>query len=55
MRQSRARRERRERRRQYEFDLYRWQLSKPEWWQFLARRKWKASKPVYKRRSEDGK
>ena len=50
MRQSRARRERRERLKQYEQELYFWEISKPAWWRIFARMKWKASKPKYVRR-----
>lgn len=50
MRQSRARRERYERRRQYEFELRQWELSKPVWWRIFARKKWKTNRPQYVRR-----
>ena len=50
MRQSRARRERYERRKQYEWELWQWELSKPAWWRFYARKKWKENKPHYVRR-----
>ena len=50
MRQSRARRERYERRRKYQYELRQWELSKPEWWRIFARRKWRNSKPQFDRR-----
>lgn len=50
MRQSRARRERYERRREYERQLGLWFLAKPAWWCIFARIKWRRSKPQYKRR-----
>lgn len=50
MRQSRARRERRERRLWYEWQLRQWELDKPAWWRIFARRRWKASKPIFDRR-----
>ena len=50
MRQSRARRERLVRRMEYEQRLREWERSKPAWWRIFARRKWRASKPVYDRR-----
>lgn len=50
MRQSRARRERYERRRIYEIELREWELSKPAWFRFFARIKWKNRKPKFVRR-----
>ena len=50
MRQSRARRERRERLLMYECQLRAWEDNKPAWWRIFARMKWKASKPKYVRR-----
>ncbi len=50
MRQSKARRERYERRRMYEIQLRQWELSKPVWWRFLARYRWKKRKPKLIRR-----
>lgn len=51
MRQSKARRERHERRREYEWQLASWQRCKPAWWQFIARCRWKARKPIFQRRA----
>ena len=50
MRQSKARRERYERRRLYKIALWQWERSKHAWWRFRARKRWKASKPEYVRR-----
>lgn len=50
MRQSRARRERLERRREYERLLREWEKSKPPWWRFFSRIRWKNNKPQYVRR-----
>lgn len=50
MRQSKARRERHERRQEYERQLRQWEREKPAWWRFFARRKWLESKPRFDRR-----
>ena len=51
MRQSRARRERYERRKAYEDRLCAWEMYKPAWWRIFARMKWRAGKPQYDRRT----
>lgn len=50
MRQSSARRERHERRREYERQMREWERSKPMWFCFIARMRWKARKPKFVRR-----
>ena len=48
MKKSKARRE--WRRREYQRQLRQWEMKKPAWWRFFARRKWLESKPRFDRR-----